>query len=415
MRDKKQKSKNISQKGDDKNSKTKHVPHVFEVHTMQSDNEAKTSQSTTMKKGTPPPAIASATLNQQPKTSSLPQKNNIKSVPVAENPFLSESANTVQENEEGSFAPGKTKEPVERINYTPDDIVSKGKDKKKPKKAKKQKKSMGIIMIILVIIFLLGAVGFAAYFFLFNKPSVPIEDESNNSIEENQDVSVEDMPQDNIIDDAKQIVIDVPDETESTQQTYSTELPNYFSFDVESSTSEADIATELTTIATNIQKQDITEPISFIVTDANNNPVSFNVFAMSSGITLAQDILSALEEDFELYAYSDGINGVRFGFVIDAKNADTLQTALTANETTLPEAFDPFLNGMGATAVNVVFADSAYKTHPIRYFNLNATETYSVDYTINNLQWVVGTSKNTMRAILDVMKTDTTLTNDAGI
>ena len=106
---------------------------------------------------------------------------------------------------------------------------------------------------------------------------------------------------------------------------------------------------------------------------------------------------------------------MRFGFVIDAKSADILQTAVVANETTLPEAFNPFLNGLGSTAVNVIFADSSYKTHPIRYFNLNATEAYSVDYTINNVQWVVGTSKNTMRAILDVMKVDNTVTNDAGI
>jgi flagellar basal body-associated protein FliL len=412
MRDKKQKSKKISQKGDDKNFKTKHVPHVFEVHTMQGDNEAQNSQSATMKKNAPPSVIASTTLSQQSNTKTVSQKKN--AVPTRENPFLSESANTVQDNNKGSFAPGKIEEPVEKINYTPDDIVSKGNDNKKPKKAKKQKKSMGIIMIILVIIFLLGAIGFAAYFFLFNKPSVPvIEDESNNNIEENQDASTG-MPQDNI-DDTDQIVIEVPDETESQQQTYSTELPNYFSFDVESSTSEADIATELTNIASNIQKQDIVEPISFIITDKNNNPVSFNVFAMSSGITLTQDILSALEENFEFYAYNDGANGVRFGFVIDVKDADALRTAITTNETTLPEAFDPFLNDMGSTAVNVVFADSAYKTHPIRYFNLNTTETYSVDYTINNLQWVVGTSKNTMRAILDVMKTDTPLTNDAGI
>ncbi|MEA3323089.1 MAG: hypothetical protein U9Q12_02605 [Patescibacteria group bacterium] len=398
MSDKKNKNKSQSH---DKDQKGKRTPQTFEVHTMQSDN-AQGGKKQPTKNAAPaaPAALAGVAVQQQAKSSapkpsvSTPQKNKQSE---GQNPFLTEnSPASKQDTQKGSFAPGKQKEPKERINYTPDDIVSKGNDVGK-KPVKKQKKSLKGVMITLIIIFILAAIGFGAYIFLF-------DNSTNTNITEisNTDNNPVEIP-DNIVED-ELIVAEDPDITDPVDQMYSTELPNYFSFNVESPTSEEDIAMELATITTNIQDQDIAEPLSFIVTDSNNNPVSFHVFAMSAGITLSQDVLSALEEDFEIYAYNDTINGVRFGFVIDAKDASALQSALLANEATLPTAFDIILNGMGTLATNVIFNDSTYNTHPIRYFNMNATESYSIDYTINDLRWVMGSSKNTMRVIIDSLK-----------
>lgn len=402
MSDKKQKNQNKSHAQNEK-QKGKKIPQTFEVHTMHSDNATGQKQPI---KNAAPAALAGVAMQQQTKPQApTPQKNKQS---ADQNPFLTEnSPASKQDTQKGSFAPGKQKEPKERINYNPDDIVSKGKDIDK-KTTKKQKKPMKTIMIMLVILFIFGAIGFGAYIFLFDNNTSTSTTEISNT--DNSPVEIPDN-----MEEDESTIAENPDIVESVEQMYSTKLPNYFSFNVESPTSADEIAMELDTIATNIQDQDITEPLSFIVTDSNNNPVSFHIFAMSAGITLSQDVLSALEEDFEIYAYSDTINGVRFGFVIDAKNASTLQTALLANEATLPMAFDIILNGMGTSATDVVFNDSTYNTHPIRYFNLDATESYSVDYTINDLRWLIGSSKNTMRAIIDSLKGKEVTTNDTDL
>ncbi len=377
--------------------------HIFEIHTMQSDNEKnKNSQKQPITDNAK--KIATATVgvnalnsqNENIKSASKPQK-----LPTVQedNPFLTkETPGVTSSVSKGSFSPGQQQEPVEKINQTPGDIVFDDGEKdeilKPSKSPKSSKKTISIIIIILIIIFLVGVVGFG-FFMLKSK-----DGQENNNISIAEDVPV------NVINDTNDDVKDVVEENmdEQIKQTYSIDLPNYFSIDVESITSQEDIVMELETISKNMTTENIEGPISFIVTDANNNPVSFNVFAVSSNMIIPQNILSALEEEFELYAYNDGVSGVRFGFAIDTKNSDTLKTELLASENDLPKAFDLILNGLGVNATNVVFNDSVYETHPVRYFNLNEGETYSVDYTINDMRFIVGASKSTLREVVDYLK-----------
>jgi len=389
------------------NKKTKKTSeqekHIFQVHTMHSDNEAKLNQPTMTSKTVAPPKgkkLPEVKKNQSVPKKQAPfvQKKNKVGQP-ASNPFLSQDAPKDMKKatgaKKGSFAPGKQKESVEKINQTPADIAP---QKKTPKKKTEgsPKKVIHVIMIIFVILFLVGVAGFGVYMLKFNtqqKADDIIVPDDTLEIPSKIDSDVEKISNDIESNDAK-----------SSEQLYATDLPNYFSIDVESATTKDEIATELNTIAQNMQEQDIIGPISFIVTDQNNNPVSFNVFAMSAEMNIPQDITSLLEENFEIYVYSDGTKGVRFGFVIDTKNADALQSAITASETSLPESFNIILNNLGASATEIIFNDSSYGTHPIRYYNLNKMESYSVDYTINDKRWVIGTTKDTLRAILDSIK-----------
>jgi len=385
MRDKNQKN----------NQKTKEQKkYVFEIHTMRSDNEQKAGL--TSKKAPPaklPVTGAAASHKSQKQLSS--QHQDKKQHPQSENPFLTQkTTSTETKGKKGSFAPGKKSEPIEKINYTPEDIAPHKKSSIKNSQ-NSQKKTIHIIMIIFIVLFLLGIVGFGIYMLKFNN-QVKVDDKQM------QNENLVDIPlsDDSVAETGASTTVQM----ESLEQTYSTNLPNYFSIDVESESSKDNIATELAAIAQNMQKQDIVGPISFMVTDTNNNPISFHVFALSTDMNLPQDILTALEENFEIYAYQDGINGIRFGFVVDAKNVDILQVALKTHETTLPQAFDLILNGLGTTATDIVFGDSVYSTHPIRFYNLNETETYSVDYTINDQRFVLGSTKNTMRALIDYLK-----------
>ncbi len=395
----------------DKNKKEQtQDTHIFEVHTMKGDHWVK-------EKSMTPPSKKQAKSKTTPtiKKQVSPQKNEKIKKPVkpikstkpikkqesvnSENPFLSIEDHNAQKKstKKGSFAPGRHSEPVEKINSNPSDIAPKPKPKSKTLPPKKKSKSMHIIVIVLIVIFLLAAVGFGIFMLKFNNQvtDYPVDDVLINK-------PIDIPTEDDVIDIEETLKDDVEDE--SIKQMYSTDLPNYFSIDVESVTSEDDIKSELDTIAKNMQEQDIEGPVSFIVTDANNNPVSFHVFAMSANMDMAQDIITSLEEGFEIYAYNDGIGGVRFGFVIDAKDVDLLKTALISSETTLPKSFDFILNDLGALATDIAFQDNIYDTYSIRYYNLDEEKTYSVDYIVANEKFLIGTSKNTIREMVDYLK-----------
>ena len=374
--------------------------HVFQVHTMDTDNIAKTSQGVKNKTAPPSKGIKLPQVNKKQTLSQkhVSQSKNAKQ--QTDNPFLTDDTSENLNTKKGLFAPKAQKDSVEKINKTPADIAPQNKIPKK-KSENTQKKMVHIIMIIFIILFLIGITGFGIYMLKFNK----------QQLTDNKNIST------NIVDTSTEINVDNTDidtekttnniktnDEESVEQIYATELPNYFSIDIESTTTQQDIATELKTIAQNMQKQDITGPISFIVTDQNSNPVSFHVFSVSAGMNIPQDIAASLEEGFEIYAYNDDVNGIRFGFSIDVKNVETLQKAITTNEASLPKSFNIILNDLNVDTTNVVFRDSSYKTHPIRYYNLNEAESYSIDYTINDNKWIIGTTKNTLRAIIDHTK-----------
>ncbi len=380
--------------------------HVFQVHTMQSDNKLKITNQDDSKIASSAKDNKLSKMHQNQAVSKKQEaSNNFKQ---STNPFLTEDVSeTTQNSKKGLFAPQKQDKTIEKINQTPADIAP---QKKKIKNGSptNQKKIVHIIMMIFIILFLIGIVGFGIYMLKFNIhrtvdnvniPSDTIKDDVQ--INDNTD----DANTDNLSSDES------IKSKELAEQMYAIDLPNYLSIDVESENVKQDIDTELKIIAQNMQKQDIKKPVSFIVTDKNSNPLSFNVFAISAGMNVPQDIGASLEESFEIYAYNDELKGVRFGFVIDIKDIQSFQTAVLANETKLPNLFNIILDNLGMSATDVIFKDSSYKTHPIRYYNLNSTETYSIDYTINNKQWVVGTTKDALRAIVDSVNTGTKFSN----
>jgi flagellar basal body-associated protein FliL len=390
MRNKK--SKNTKNSKDSKEQES----HIFEIHTMQGDiKEAKEKQSKALSQK----AKKDVSQKRQavPLTPTPMQQNNVQK-PISQN-LQSQETNPFLSKESETFVNQNAK--VSEKNKVPGDIVfeEEKKEKKIPKKEKAPKKKKSItIVIILIVLILFAAAALGVFMLQANKQeedAVIIKEEKQlediaNTIEESLDEDIQESEKKDI--------------QEEVVQTYSVDLPNYFAIDIESETSEDDIIAELSLIASNMIKEDIEGPISFIVTDSNNNPVAFHVFAISAGMNIPQDILSALEEEFEIYAYNDEMLGVRFGFGIDIKDVETFNTAIIVNEDKLPKAFDLILNGLGATANNVVFNDSVYKTHPVRYYNMNESETYSVDYTINDMQFVLGASKMTLRQIIDYLQ-----------
>lgn len=182
-------------------------------------------------------------------------------------------------------------------------------------------------------------------------------------------------------------------------------MPNYFTVDINSPAASDDIAKQLTAIRTNLPQQSPEKPVVFIVTDATSTPISFHQFALAAKLSLTEDVLSVLNKDFELHAYNDPeAGGIRFGLVVNAKDPIALQSALRAHENILPQALTALLPADTTnTSYPITFADNAYYGKALRYANLDAEETASIDYAVFNNQWLVGTSKNTLRALFDAI------------
>jgi len=349
---------------ENKNQKNPTTP--FEVHTLQSDNAARKSQpqqNAQASHDTPLPTPSS------PKQSSEP------------NPFLSDTLSAETDGiGKNTFAPTSSSE-QEKINYAISDISPELQDA--PQSTEQKKSSWKKILLITAGILLIFFVAGGAYYYISTQkqetpsptPDTPREPE----------------------------IPTLQEDPTPEPSTYSLNMPNYFTIDLASPSVATEITTQLSTIRTQLSQQSPTDPVIFIVTDSTTTPISFHQFAIAAKLGLTEDILSVLDKNFELYAYSDPEIGIRFGLVVDIKDPLVLQSTLVTQEHLLPQTLAPFLSSEVISTHPIVFQDNTYYNKPLRYTNLNEEETYSIDYAIFNKQWLIGTSKNTLRAIFDTL------------
>lgn len=263
-------------------------------------------------------------------------------------------------------------------------------------KSKKSSLKMIIFLITIVIFVVLGSLGYLykdklQFLSFLNKEEIKTENNDElinnlNGFQGNVNDSEEDLKNDDLTEN----------------NTYSSDLSNYFSIDIENENVSQDIQKELELIRKSLPEQNFSKPISFIVVDKNSKSVSFKNFIRYSNIEVSDSILDNLGDKFELYAYHDYSAGVRFGFRVDVLNKVALEKYLVENEKSLPKDVSFLFEKLLVDLNNLNdFNTSEYNNHEIRYLNLNKNKTYSVDYILNEDNFILGTSKKTMRAILD--------------
>lgn len=250
--------------------------------------------------------------------------------------------------------------------------------------------SFGILIAILTILILL-TLGGGGYYFWITTTSEPTETDKT------QEIVIEDSP------------IDMPSENIPSEDTitispisekYSSEKPNYISLNVETMTAEeikktfSDTAKEVLTLQSNA-------PYEFIITDSNNNPLAFPIFATLANINISPSILSSLNEKFSFYIHNTN-GGKRTGISIDIKNKTQLLSEMKNEETkTLVDSlsflflYEPYVSKKAA------FAPTTYNNIDSRYLNLDPGNTLSIDYGIYENKLLIGTSQDSFRAILD--------------
>jgi len=199
-----------------------------------------------------------------------------------------------------------------------------------------------------------------------------------------------------------EIPTEEPESTEISVEKYSSENPNYLSIDTESDSAE-DISQLLIQTASEIKESKNSGPFEFIVTDANNNPLSFSIFAYLSKINLSSETLNSFGESFSLYLYTDNEN-VRLGVAANVQDTEAISSEMSGEESALVSGLQPFFLNNSFSETGKSFNTGQYKNFQIRYINLNEDNTLSVDYSIIENQLVIGTSKNTARAIIERIK-----------
>ncbi|MFZ1654420.1 MAG: hypothetical protein WBO92_00995 [Candidatus Moraniibacteriota bacterium] len=185
-----------------------------------------------------------------------------------------------------------------------------------------------------------------------------------------------------------------------SQTKYMAEQPNILSFDTETVSAEAIKATLLQAAQT-IKQDNLSGAIEFLIRDQKLNPLAFSRFAYLAKISLPTELLGTLDEPFSLYIYTDA-GRPRVTLLVYVKDQPAFTAVLLQNESKLVQAIESlFLDVTTAPKNNLNFRDGMYLDRPVRYANVDATLGLSVDYAVRGRQWIVGTSKESLRAVLD--------------
>ncbi len=199
---------------------------------------------------------------------------------------------------------------------------------------------------------------------------------------------------------APMIEIKVEEEKKPTTPQYVTTQPNLLSFDTET-VKAADITTEFLKIALAIKQDNIRQPVEFLVRDQNYNPLAFSRFAYLLGLDLPSELINTLNEGFSLFFLLDGTEP-RMGIRATIKEKEAFTTALSTNESVLPKTLEPFfLDKTTAPKSGLVFRSGLYQEQSLRYVNIDPAMNLSVDYAVRENEWLIGTSQNTLRTLLD--------------
>jgi hypothetical protein len=180
---------------------------------------------------------------------------------------------------------------------------------------------------------------------------------------------------------------------------FSADTTNFLSFDTETATPES-LRALFAEAGEKIVTANMTTPVEFLLTDKNNNPVAFSRFVYLMALGLPEDLVSALGETFSVFLYNDQ-GKIALGIVFVPENMGTVQEIVKERESSLPFLFRSFLFGSTSVSKSVTFRSGTYKEEVVRYVNVDEAQGFSFDYVLRDKEWVIGGSKNTLRAILD--------------
>ncbi|MFC1644817.1 hypothetical protein ACFL08_02225 [Patescibacteria group bacterium] len=249
-------------------------------------------------------------------------------------------------------------------------------------------KIIGVLVVLLIAAALAGG---GYYYFYIYQPSQIVDD----SVADEQVPVLEDTGE--IVEDAEMVE-------------YVLNMPNYLVVDTESKT-KSDLYLKMGSILQELPALEI-EVYEFILTNDNYAQIDYDSFADFTGLDLGPQISVNLGNEFSVFL-DGGNNRLGMAIAIDASKKDALIKELSANEAYLLKNTQALFMDQFIPSQDKSFEDSSYDDINIRYVNFDQRENTSIDYAIVDEYLVIGTSKQTMRSMVDkITKTGTEEVSD---
>ena len=141
-----------------------------------------------------------------------------------------------------------------------------------------------------------------------------------------------------------------------------------------------------------------------IATDGKEEVLSLNDLIKELNISVYPYVLSELKNNYTLVLYGQEENEKRLGIIIETNNNTNLKEQLRYWEKTMIEnLYNLFLGKQPQIPTNKNFKDSNYNESPIRFINFPNPD-ISIDYATPNNLFILSTSKESIRAIIDRIK-----------
>lgn len=199
-----------------------------------------------------------------------------------------------------------------------------------------------------------------------------------------------------------QVIIETTPIVDVEEPPYSVENPNYLPFDTETVT-VASFQMLLKETSARILEANMGKLVEFYLTDKNNNPIAFSRFVYLMNIPLKPEFLNQFDEEFSLFLYNDA-GQVRVGLMLSLLPIAESALFEAQKEGSMPAAFGTFLYEGVLVPKEVVFRSGTYQEQSVRYVNIDASKNISFDHAMAKSKWFIGTSKDTLRAMLDKTK-----------
>jgi hypothetical protein len=244
--------------------------------------------------------------------------------------------------------------------------------------APKQKSKLLLLSLIIVFLLLAGGGGYYYWFFVRNAASTPTTATAQDSTTPSKTAPDASSSQDTQNSKLRRLIVDTsqnPTETKNAVQK--------FASDFSGTASEGDL-------------------VEIKLLDKDNNPISKKDFISGFALTVPEAVSGKLSEDYSLFLKKEGGKS-KLGIVFKTVTSANLSSEMRNWETTIVNNFNSLYLGQTVSAGTSVFGSSQYKSADIRYFNFSSPTDASLDYSVISNFLVIGTSKDTTRAILDYM------------
>jgi hypothetical protein len=94
---------------------------------------------------------------------------------------------------------------------------------------------------------------------------------------------------------------------------------------------------------------------------------------------------------------------VRLGLALETSQPQAAKAVMQKNEIGLTSLLKPLFLENVSLPESASFKDSTYKNNQVRYLNLDQAKAYSIDYAVTPTHVIIATSKDTGRAIIDMV------------